>query len=91
MPSCGLDSLPGDIAVHLANRALKEYSRNAIEPLQIATSTSSYEFEGVTSNGTISTAVSMLTENPRYKIKEMRRDYYLSPGTFVNSSCSLAI
>jgi len=79
VPSCGLDSLPGDIAVHLANRALKGYSRNAPQPLQIATSTSSYEFEGVTSNGTISTIVSMLTEIPKHQIKEMRRDYYLSP------------
>jgi len=79
VPACGMDSLPSDIAVFLANRALKEHSLNAAEPLQIDTSTSSYEFQGVLSNGSISTAVTAMTEIPKHKLTDMMRDYYLSP------------
>ncbi|KAJ3823363.1 Saccharopine dehydrogenase-domain-containing protein [Lentinula raphanica] len=79
VPSCGLDSLPADIAVHLANNALKLLSEDTTSPLQIDTSTSSYDLHGVTSNGTISTIVLTLGSTPKHKLVESLRDHYLSP------------
>ncbi|KAJ4002349.1 Saccharopine dehydrogenase-domain-containing protein [Lentinula boryana] len=79
VPACGMDSLPADIAVHMANNALKALSQDAAQPLQIDTSTSSYDLHGVFSNGTISTIVSTLGSTPKHKLTESLRDYYLSP------------
>ncbi|KAJ4486084.1 Saccharopine dehydrogenase-domain-containing protein [Lentinula aciculospora] len=79
VPSCGMDSLPSDIAVHLANKALKQLSKDDAQPLQIDISTSSYDLHGVFSNGTISTIVSALGNTPKHKLAESLRDYYLSP------------
>ncbi|KAJ3750462.1 Saccharopine dehydrogenase-domain-containing protein [Lentinula detonsa] len=79
VPACGMDSLPADIVVHMANNALKALSKDAAQPLQIDTSTSSYDLHGVFSNGTISTIVSTLGSTPKHKLTESLRDYYLSP------------
>ncbi|KAF5376019.1 hypothetical protein D9757_008839 [Collybiopsis confluens] len=78
IPSCGLDSLPSDIAVFVANKVLKEYSRNS-EPLQIDSSTSALEFEGVFSNGTVSTVVTAIGSTPSHKLSESLQDHFLSP------------
>ncbi|GAW03588.1 saccharopine dehydrogenase [Lentinula edodes] len=79
VPSCGMDSLPSDIAVHIANKALKQLSKDAVEPLQIDTSTTSHELHGVFSNGTISTILTAFGSTPKHKLAESLRDYYLSP------------
>ncbi|KAJ3894798.1 Saccharopine dehydrogenase-domain-containing protein [Lentinula edodes] len=79
VPSCGMDSLPSDIAVHIANKALKQLSKDAVEPLQIDTSTTSHELRGVFSNGTISTILTAFGSTPKHKLAESLRDYYLSP------------
>lgn len=83
VPSCGMDSLPSDIAVHIANKALKQLSKDAVEPLQIDTSTTSHELHGVFSNGTISTILTAFGSIPKHKLAESLRDYYLSPGALL--------
>ncbi|KAJ3857802.1 Saccharopine dehydrogenase-domain-containing protein [Lentinula lateritia] len=79
VPSCGMDSLPSDIAVLIANKALKQLSKDVVEPLQIDTSTTSHELHGVFSNGTISTILTAFGSTPKHKLAESLRDYYLSP------------
>ncbi|KAJ3815982.1 Saccharopine dehydrogenase-domain-containing protein [Lentinula aff. lateritia] len=79
VPSCGMDSLPSDIAVFIANKALKQLSKDVVDPLQIDTSTTSHELHGVFSNGTISTILTAFGSTPKHKLAESLRDYYLSP------------
>ncbi|KIK58568.1 hypothetical protein GYMLUDRAFT_202410 [Collybiopsis luxurians FD-317 M1] len=78
VPACGMDSLPSDMAVFVANKALKDYSQNT-EPLQIDTSTTVYDIEGVLSNGTVSTIVAAVGSTPSHKMAASLRDHFLSP------------
>lgn len=76
IPSCGLDSMPSDIAVYLSSKALKEISPDAL----IDTSTTAFKVKGGASGGTLATAFSSLEEVPKAKREAAKKDYILSPG-----------
>ncbi|THV06648.1 hypothetical protein K435DRAFT_960259 [Dendrothele bispora CBS 962.96] len=83
VPACGFDSIPSDISVFVANKALKEFSSSSSstysKPLQIESSTTSFSVNGTISFGSFSTLITALESVPRVTLLESRRDYYLSP------------
>ncbi|KAG7091287.1 hypothetical protein E1B28_010335 [Marasmius oreades] len=75
VPSCGFDSIPSDLSVYIANKALKE-----VDPsLDIASSTTVFDkIEGIISAGTLDSAMAMRTL-PAHERNASLRDYLLSP------------
>jgi short subunit dehydrogenase-like uncharacterized protein len=75
IPGSGLDSVPSDIVVHLANSTLKEI----VGPTTaIDTSTSAWAMRGGISGGTLGTVLAILEGVPREKLKASG-DWALSP------------
>ncbi|KAF5365928.1 hypothetical protein D9758_006689 [Tetrapyrgos nigripes] len=79
VPACGMDSLPSDISVYVANKALKAASALSASPLQIESSITSWHFDGLVSYGSFSTMMTALELVPKSMMNESRRPYYLSP------------
>ncbi|KAF5366000.1 hypothetical protein D9758_006690 [Tetrapyrgos nigripes] len=80
VPACGVDSLPSDISIYVANKALKEASASSTSPLQVESSTTSWNVRGVMSYGTFHTLITSLELVPRKKLRESTTPYYLSPA-----------
>ncbi|KAI0629479.1 Saccharopine dehydrogenase-domain-containing protein [Trametes polyzona] len=76
VPSCGLDSLPADIAVYLSNRTLKQALGSQTH---IGLSQSFYALRIKPSGGSLATLITMLEDVPRVRVEESFRDYALSP------------
>ncbi|KAK7472278.1 hypothetical protein VKT23_000398 [Stygiomarasmius scandens] len=81
VPSCGVDSIPSDISVFVANKALKETPSPSNKPFQIESSTTSWTLKGILSYGTFHTLITAMELVPRITLQESRKDYYLSPVT----------
>ncbi|OXG15298.1 saccharopine dehydrogenase [Cryptococcus neoformans Tu401-1] len=79
VPSCGFDSVPSDLIVHLANQTLQTVRPGSI----LADSTSIFKVKGTISGGTVQSMVT-LTELP----KEERRagEFTLCPGVQLPST-----
>jgi short subunit dehydrogenase-like uncharacterized protein len=76
IPASGLDSIPSDIVVYLANKTLKaQLGPNTA----IDTSTSAWEMHGGISGGTLGTIIATLEEVPREKLDASSDDFALSP------------
>jgi short subunit dehydrogenase-like uncharacterized protein len=78
IPCSGLDSVPTDLVVYLANKTLKA----TIGPdTAIENSTSAWDVaQGSLSGGTLGTTFAAIEEVPRAKLIESTKDYRLSPG-----------
>ncbi|KAJ7133739.1 Saccharopine dehydrogenase-domain-containing protein [Mycena crocata] len=76
VPSCGFDSVPGDITAYLSSKTLRAISG---EPVDIDTSVSAYVIKGGISGGTISTAITGIEEIPRREQTIARAQYSISP------------
>ncbi|KAH8103424.1 Saccharopine dehydrogenase-domain-containing protein [Cristinia sonorae] len=79
IPSCGLDSLPSDLAVYLSNRTLKgEAGLDA----NIDTSTTAVKMDSTISPGTLGTLISFFEQVPRHVKQNANKPFYLSnvPG-----------
>jgi hypothetical protein len=76
IPAAGLDSVPSDVVVYLANKTLKaQLGPNTA----IDTSTSAWEMRGGISGGTLGTILTTLEEVPREKLDASSGDFALSP------------
>ncbi|KAI0061950.1 NAD-P-binding protein [Artomyces pyxidatus] len=75
IPSCGVDSLPSDAVVHLANKTLKAARRDA----QIDTSVTAAQLSGGIGGGTISTSVVRIEEISPNFLELAEKDWSLSP------------
>ena len=77
IPCSGLDSIPSDVSVYLANKTLKGI---AGPDTAIENSTSAWEMRGGVSGGTLHTSMAALEEVPRATLEASMKDYVLSPG-----------
>jgi len=76
IPCSGLDSIPSDVSVYLANKTLKGI---AGPDTAIENSTSAWEMRGGVSGGTLHTSMAALEEVPRATLEASMKDYVLSP------------
>ncbi|KAG6329381.1 hypothetical protein ID866_9707 [Astraeus odoratus] len=77
VPCCGMDSVPSDVLVYVANKTLKEAAGRSAN---IDMSTSAWKLNGMgISGGTFSTILSVLEDIPRRKVDAAREDFALSP------------
>lgn len=77
IPCSGLDSIPSDISVYLANKTLKA----VVGPdTAIDNSTSAWELRAGISGGTLGTSIAAVEDVPRAKLEASMKDYVLSPG-----------
>ncbi|KZT27108.1 hypothetical protein NEOLEDRAFT_1131093 [Neolentinus lepideus HHB14362 ss-1] len=74
IPSCGLDSIPSDISVFLANRTLKAL---AGPDTTIERTDTAVEVKGIMSGGTLSTIMTTLEDVPKEQARVGERDYAL--------------
>ncbi|KAL0065576.1 hypothetical protein AAF712_007487 [Marasmius tenuissimus] len=75
VPACGLDSIPSDISVYIANKALKDFDPS----LHITTTTTVYEqVDGIISSGTLNSSI-VLRLAPKAEREMVFKDYLLSP------------
>jgi len=80
VPSCGLDSVPADIAPYIANRTLKDAKG---PDACLADSMSAVRASVRMAGGTFATLTTLLTEVPAYITARAQQDYSLSPGISV--------
>lgn len=79
IPCSGLDSIPSDIAAHLANTTLK----TVIGPdTAIELSTSAWKIKGGVSGGTLGTIIAALEDVQQAELEASTKDFALSPGMF---------
>ncbi|OSC96785.1 hypothetical protein PYCCODRAFT_1378483 [Trametes coccinea BRFM310] len=76
VPACGMDSVPGDIAVYLSNQTLK---KKLGPQTDLGLSETFYTLRVAPSGGSFATLLSLYEEVPRLKVQEAHRDYALSP------------
>ncbi|KAK1228940.1 hypothetical protein PQX77_008014 [Marasmius sp. AFHP31] len=75
VPACGLDSIPSDISVHIANKALKDFDPS----LNITTTTTVFEkVDGIVSSGTLNSMIGLRLA-PKIEVETISKDYILSP------------
>ena len=98
VPSCGFDSVPSDLSAFLGNKTLKSHGMHiqlhvltylltkSIAHIEgqydVGYSTTAYKLRAGVSGGTLNTAITILEDVPRDKLRESRVDYALSPGVF---------
>ncbi|KAA1476973.1 NAD-P-binding protein [Dentipellis sp. KUC8613] len=83
VPSCGFDSIPSDIAVHLSNKTLKALAPSSSS--DIGSSTTAVYFKGGIGAGSFQTAITFIEDVPESKKAFISRDWCLSPVTGVVS------
>ena len=77
IPCLGVDAVPSDIAIYLANTTLKAVAGS---DTAIDNSTTAWDVRGGLSGGTLHTSIAGLEEVPKEKLQASFRDYVLSPG-----------
>jgi len=79
IPSCGLDSLPSDVTVFLANKTLKALAGPETD---IEMSSSAIKLDTAVSAGSLRTILTFFRDVPGFTRQRSQRDFYLSnvPG-----------
>ncbi|KAH9934322.1 NAD(P)-binding protein [Fomitopsis serialis] len=77
VPSCGFDSVPADLVVHLASKTLKA----ALGPrASLGPSLTVYRANGGFSGGTLASLMAIAENVPIEKLQEVQADYALGPA-----------
>lgn len=82
VPACGYDSIPSDVAAHLANKTLREHlSTNypGVQGVGLHTSISAHKLRAGVSGGTLASVFTAITDVPQMLRKEAGNPFFLSP------------